>query len=216
MRQFFSLIAILAGLAGCVTQETARQQVSQLDAAKPCCTRLDELPFAKAPSGQNISVEITPASPVYEVLGRNRYIAAYELPADPKPAVLSLRSYFAYAPYQEHMPILHPSVLFLDANKQQIMAIDQSAFRYAREGLFEGAGLEARIQINTENFQPRYMVIYAGAIGQQDSRAVTTPMVMVPVMIGSVMVPMTSGGGAAPTLPMPTGSLRLSIREARN
>lgn len=216
MRRFFSLIAILAGLAGCVTQETARQQVSQLEAAKPCCTRLDELPFAKAPGGQNISVEITPASPVFEVLGRNRYVAAYELPADPKPAVLSLRSFFAYAPYQEHMPILQPSVLFLDADKRQIYAIDQSAFRYAREGWFEGSGLEANIRINTETFQPRYIVIYAGALDQRDMRAVTTPTVMVPVMIGSVMMPMTSGGGAAPTLPMPTGSLRLSIREARN
>jgi hypothetical protein len=199
-------------LGGCVTTESNQRAFAEMRDTLPCCQSLQEIPIEPV-TAKDTRFEISTASPVF-VFGRSKsYFRAFELPQDGSEYALTVKSFPAYAPYAPRTPIFMPGLLFLNEKKEPDVYIAPDRFRYSPEGWFEGRGIAYSVTVAKEGKRPSYVVIFTPATSPEDGggRAIPNPQTMTPVMIGTTMVPIMSGGGSSSTEPMPTGSLRLSI-----
>lgn len=198
-------------LGGCVTTESNQRAFAELRDTLSCCQSLQDIPIEKV-TAKDTRFDISTASPVF-VFGQSKsYFRAFELPQDGSEYALTVKSFPAYAPYAPRTPMFMPGLLFLNEKKEPDVYIGPDKFRYSPEGWFEGRGIAYAVTVSKEGKRPSYVVIFTPATSPEDGgRAIPNPQTMMPVMIGTTMVPIMSGGGSSSTEPMPTGSLRLSI-----
>lgn len=206
------ILLLPALLLGCVTTESNQRAFADLRGTPNCCHGWQDLPIETV-SAKDTRFDISTASPVFTFGQIKSYFRAFELPQDGSEYALTVKSFPAYAPYARRTPIFMPGLLFLNDKKEPDAYIAPDRFRYSPEGWFEGRGIAYSVTVSKEGKRPSYVVIFTPASSPEDGggRTIPNPATMTPMVIGTTVTPIYSGGGASDTEPMPTGSLRLSI-----
>lgn len=90
----------------------------QLAKAKPCCISYSEIRYSKTNLGEEIKIEISPESQIFEFPDGKSYFAAYELPNSFK--AINVKTYPVNMVLNRYGHVLIPAIQFLDERHQLI------------------------------------------------------------------------------------------------
>lgn len=145
-------------------QERGTAYAEALEAGRPCCARLAQLPYKPLAQGASRSESIGPRTALFDFpSGRSRFLA-WELPRYVTPYTIALRS--AVTP--SGMPgtgtfyIFSPAVMLLDAGFNVLSDQDRGIFQPLSASMLppRSASLRGELQIAAANATARYMVVY--------------------------------------------------------
>ena len=153
VRSWAVAVLCASSLSGCATGPKVEAYTPP---ATVCCSSLSTLPFRPMPLGQEVAVNLTPASPTYDFSGQRQHIAALRIPDGFSATVIQVRTYLSGI-FVWNMSALLPEFVFLDRSYQVLATRPTENFQ--RASGFWRSGVNGRVAVPAG---ARYFVVKPG------------------------------------------------------
>lgn len=155
MRTNLLIVFVFLMLAGCNSVPPSREALKTM---RPCCQSYSQLSFQPLTVGNQISISINEAAPVFTFQEGNSYVAAFSLPKRDSGGQLELKTYLSGARLPS-ATVYMPQFAILDSKKDLLRVVRD--YQMAQDSdFFKGPYFKASITIEADD---AYIVIYAAA-----------------------------------------------------